>query len=167
MGIEKRLTKLEVILATLLFFIPLILIVTTKEIRPSISDYAYSKLNYLFAALLSVAGTMFIFNGSAYNSRWYNIILGCSLIGVALTPHLDVPILHYLFASIFFLGSVFCMIFFSSKEQRFIKLVIATIITIGLSGHFVFDYYSLFWAEWIGILPICIHYIGESLGKLD
>ena len=22
-------------------------------------------------------------------------------------------------------------------------------------------------AEWIGILPICIHYLGESTGKLD
>jgi hypothetical protein len=167
MGIEKRLTKLEVILATLLLFLPLILVITTKEIRPSISDYAYSKLNYIFVTLLTIAGTMFIFNGSAYNSRWYNIILGCSLIGVALTPHLDFAFLHYLFATIFFLGSVFCMIFFSSKTQRLIKIIAGVIITIALIGHFAFDYYSLFWAEWIGILPICIHYIGESLGKLD
>jgi hypothetical protein len=164
---EKRLTKLEVILATLLFFIPLILIICTGEIRSSISDYAYSNLNFLFATLLSIAGTMFIFNGSAYNLRWYNIILGCSLIGVALTPHLHLPILHYFFAAIFFLGSVFSMIFFSSREQRKIKLIAGAIITIGLAGHFVFNYYSLFWAEWIGIMPICIHYIGESLGKID
>lgn len=164
---EKRLTKLEVILATLLLFIPLILILSTGEIRPSISDYAYSNLNYLFATLLSIAGTMFIFNGSAYNSRWYNIVLGCSLIGVVLTPHLHLPILHYLFAIIFFIGSVFCMIFFSSKKQRIMKLIAGAIITIGLIGHFAFNYYSLFWAEWIGILPICVHYIGESLGKID
>ena len=98
---QKRLTKLEIILSTLLLFIPLILILATGEIRPSISNYAYSNLNYLFATLLTLAGTMFIFNGSAYNSRWYNIVLGCSLIGVVLTPHLHLPILHYVFASIF------------------------------------------------------------------
>lgn len=164
---QKRLTKLEIILSTLLFFIPLILIVCTGEIRTSISNYAYSNLSYLFATLLSIAATMFIFNGTAYNSRWYNIILGCSLIGVALTPHQNLPVLHYFFASLFFLGSVFCMIFFSSKSQRNLKLIAGAIIIIGLIGHFWFKWYSLFWAEWIGILPICIHYIGESLGKID
>lgn len=164
---QKRLTKLEVILSTLLFFIPLILVVFTQEVRSSISDYAYSNLSYLFVSLLSVAGTMFIFNGTAYNSRWYNIVLGCSLIGVVLTPHLHVPVLHYVFASIFFLGSIFCMIFFSSASQRNLKLVAGAIIVFGLIGHFWFNWYSLFWAEWIGILPICIHYIGESLGKID
>ena len=164
---QKRLTKLEIILSTLLLFIPLILILATGEIRPSISNYAYSNLNYLFATLLTLAGTMFIFNGTAYNTRWYNIVLGCSLIGVVLTPHLHLPILHYLFASIFFVGSVFCMVFFSSAQQRFIKLVAGAIITIGLIGHFAFNFYSLFWAEWIGMLPITIHYLGESTGKLD
>lgn len=164
---QKRLTKLEVILSTLLFFIPLILVAFTQELRPSISDYAYSNLNYLFASLLSVAGTMFIFNGTAYNSRWYNIVLGCSLIGVVLTPHLQLPVFHYCFASTFFLGSIFCMIFFSSTSQRNLKLIAGAIIFFGLLGHFWFNWYSLFWAEWIGILPICIHYIGESLGKID
>lgn len=164
---QKRLTKLEVILSTLLFFIPLILVAFTQEVRASISDYAYSDLSYLFASLLSVAGTMFIFNGTAYNSRWYNIVLGCSLIGVVLTPHLHASVLHYVFASIFFFGSIFCMIFFSSASQRNLKLVAGAIIVFGLIGHFWFNWYSLFWAEWIGILPICIHYIGESLGKLD
>lgn len=164
---QKRLTKLEVILSTLLFFIPLILATCTGEIRESISNYAYSDFNFLFASLLSIAGTMFIFNGTAYNSRWYNIALGCSLIGVVMTPHLDAPILHYLFASIFFLGSIFCMIFFSSASQRGLKLFAGTIIILGLLGHFALNLYSLFWAEWIGILPICIHYTGETLGKID
>ena len=164
---EKRLTKLHVILAIILLFTPLVLILATGEVRSSISNYAYSSMNHLFATLLTIAGTMFIFNGTAYNTRWYNIVLGLSLIGVALTPHYDFPILHYVFASIFFVGSVFCMIFFSSAQQRFIKLVAGAIITIGLIGHFAFNFYSLFWAEWIGILPICIHYLGESTGKLD
>lgn len=164
---EKRLTKLHVILAIILLFIPLILIATTGEVRSSISNYAYSSMNHLFAALLTIAGTMFIFNGTAYNSRWYNIALGISLIGVALTPHYDFPILHYSFASLFFLGSVAVMVLFSSKEQLRLKIYFSSLIMIGLMGHFLFKFYSLFWAEWIGILPICIHYLGESTGKLD
>jgi hypothetical protein len=164
---EKRIIKLELILATLLLFIPLILIIATGEVRSSISNYAYSNLSYLFVMLLSIAGMMFIFNGTAYNSRWYNIILGCSLIGVSLTPHLDYTIIHYLFASLFFLGSVAVMIGFSSAKQRPLKAYLGVMVILGLVGHFAFNWYSLLWAEWIGILPICIHYIGESTGKLD
>ena len=164
---QKRLTKLEIILSTLLLFIPLILILATGEIRPSISNYAYSNLNYLFATLLTLAGTMFIFNGTAYNTRWYNIVLGCSLIGVVLTPHLHLPILHYAFAGVFFVGSIIVMIAFSSKAQRPLKVYFGSLIIIGLLGHFWLNWYSLFWAEWIGMLPITIHYLGESTGKLD
>ena len=164
---EKRLTKLHVILAITLLFTPLVLIITTGEVRSSISNYAYSSMNHLFSALLTIAGTMFIFNGTAYNSRWYNIALGLSLIGVALTPHYDFPIIHYLFAAIFFLGSIFVMIGYTSKEQLNLKIQFASIIILALVIHFAFNLYSLFWAEWIGILPICVHYLGESTGKLD
>lgn len=164
---EKRLTKLHVILAITLLFTPLVLIITTGEVRSSISNYAYSSMNHLFATLLTIAGTMFIFNGTAYNSRWYNIALGLSLIGVALTPHYDFPILHYTFAAIFFLGSMAVMVLFSSKEQLKLKIYFSAIVFLALLGHFIFKTYSLFWAEWIGILPICIHYLGESTGKLD
>jgi hypothetical protein len=164
---EKRLKKLHIILAITLLFLPLVLIIATGEVRSSISNYAYSSMNHLFAALLTIAGTMFIFNGTAYNSRWYNIALGLSLIGVALTPHYDFPIIHYAFASIFFLGSVAVMIGYTSKEQLKLKIQMASIIILALVFHFAFNWYSLFWAEWIGILPISIHYLGESTGKLD
>ena len=164
---EKRLTKLHVILAIILLFTPLVLILATGEVRSSISNYAYSSMNHLFATLLTIAGTMFIFNGTAYNTRWYNIVLGLSLIGVALTPHYDFPILHYTFAVIFFLGSVVVMIAFSSKAQQPLKVYFGSLIIIGLLGHFWLNWYSLFWAEWIGMLPITIHYLGESTGKLD
>ena len=164
---QKRLTKLEIILSTLLLFIPLILILATGEIRPSISNYAYSSMNHLFATLLTIAGTMFIFNGTAYNTRWYNIALGLSLIGIALTPHYDFPIIHYAFAGVFFVGSIIVMIAFSSKAQQPLKVYFGSLIIIGLLGHFWLNWYSLFWAEWIGMLPITIHYLGESTGKLD
>lgn len=167
MSIAKRLTKLEVILSVLLVFIPLILILFTNEVRSSISNYAYSSAEHLFAMLLSIASAMFIVNGTAYNKKWYNIVLGCSLIGVIMTPHLDHPLLHYSFAGLFFVGSVFVMIYFSSAQQRAIKITAGTIIILAMLGHFITNFYSLLVAEWIGLLPISIHFIGESLNKLD
>lgn len=165
--LEKRLLKLDIILASLMLLFPLLLIIVNGEVRPSISNYAYSKYNYVFVSLLTVAGTMFIFNGTAYNTRWYNIVLGCSLIGVALTPHIDFPIIHYAFAGLFFLGSVATMIIYSSREQRRWKIKLGLLIILLLAGVYVTKKYSLFVAEWIGILPISFHYIGEGLGKID
>ena len=164
---KERLTKLNVILSILLLFIPLILILVEGNIRESISDYAYSPFNYIFTSLLTVAGVMFIFNGTAYNKKWYNIVLGVSLIGVSVTPHLDYTIFHYLFASIFFMGSVAVMIIFSSRSQRRFKLFTGLFIVVTMLLHFKYNLYSLLYAEWIAILPICIHYIGEELGKID
>lgn len=164
---EKRITKLEVILAALLLFIPLILILISGEVRESISDYVYSKHNAFFVGLLTTAGVMFVYNGAIYNKHWYNIILGCSLVGVSLTPHNELPILHYLFAGLFFFGSVATMIIFSSPAQRELKIVLGTLIVLAISCCYVARLYSLLVAEWIGILPICIHFIGESLKKFD
>lgn len=164
--IASRFRKLEVILATLLLMLPLILILVSGEVRPSISDYAYSDVENLFSGLLWASGLMFIYNGFL-KKKWYNIVLGVSLIGVSLTPHLNYPIIHYLFAIIFFLGSIFIMIFFSSKEQRKYKVMAGLLIFNALLAHFIFSAYSLLVAEWIGIVPICVHFIGESLNKID
>lgn len=164
---EKRLTKLEVILAVLLLLHPLILIAVNKEIRPSISNYAYSDFNYVFVSILTVASALFVYNGVIHREKWYNIVLGCSLLGVAFTPHLDYPVLHYSFAGLFFIGSVATMIIFSSPAQRELKITLGTLIVLALLGYFITGMYSLLIAEWIGILPISIHFIGESLRKFD
>lgn len=164
---ENRIVKLNIILSLWLFFIPLVLILATGEIRSSISNYAYSSMDYLFTCLLTIAGMMFIFNGTTYNSRQYNIILGVSLILVAITPHYEFPIIHYTSAVLFYLGSVLTMVIFSSKEQRPIKIYLGLIVTLALLMHFTLNLYSLFWAEWIGMFPICLHYLGETTGKLD
>jgi len=108
MSITKNFAKLEVILATFLLFVPLILIGYTNEVRGSISNYAYSKAPHVFSMLLSIASAMFIYNGAVKSKQWFNIILGCALIGVILTPHLDYPIWHYSFATLFFFRECIC-----------------------------------------------------------
>lgn len=165
-NLTNRLKRIEVTLSLLLLFIPLLLIVITGEQRSSISDYVYSGNGMLFAILLSIAAVMFLYNGWL-SKKWYNIVLGLSLIGVIATPHLNYPIIHYVFAGLFFLGSIVVMILFSSGHQRKYKIIAGMIIVLGLIGHFFLNIYSLLYGEWIGMLPICIHFIGESLNKID
>lgn len=157
----KRLMKLELILSSLLIFIPFILFLIDGELRSSISDYAYMSDNHFFVVLLTVAGAMFINNGSLWNRQFYNIILGVALIGVACTPHEDIPIPHYIFASIFFVGSLIIMVLNGSLT----RILFSVLIAIGMLGHFVFGLYSLLWAEWIGMLPITVHFILKSCHK--
>jgi len=151
----------------LFFFIPLILIIVNQEVRQSISNYAYSQYNYWFYCLISLSGFLFVVNGWLDASRRYNIILGVSLIGVALTPHKNFPITHYLCAATFFLGSVYVMITFSSAKQRFYKIIAGIVIVTALCFSLVTKSISLFIAEWIGMLPISIHYVLEAQNKID
>ena len=150
---------------------PFILSAIDGEIRTSISNYAYSKYSFVFVCLFTFAGSMLIVDGCKDDyftrNKWYSIVLGLSLIGVALTPHKDYSILHYSFASIFFIGSLFSMVLFSSPKQRPLKMIFGFVIIISMLGHFAFNWYSLLIAEWIGMLPIIINYTGENNNKLD
>lgn len=95
---SKDIKRLEITIAFLMIFIPLILkLIENKPFRNSISDYAYSSYSYWFVFLLTLAGSLFLFNGIGYKRHWYNGILGISLFGIILTPHLDYPFFHYIF----------------------------------------------------------------------
>jgi len=165
--LQKRIMKLEIITASLLLFLPLILISIDNTVRSSISDYAYMNNNQWFVSLITVSAMMFIINGSQNNKRWYNILLGISLFIVGITPYLDYPIWHTVSSALFFGGGVFAMIFYSSKAQRLYKIYAGVFIALAMLGSFLLGFYSLFFAEWIAMLPICIHFIGESKGIID
>ena len=154
--------------AIVFLFIPLILIlVNDGVVLKSISAYAkYTPMT--FSSLLSLASAIFIYDGILeHKSRWYNIYIGLSLLGVVYFDMYNHFIIHYIFAGIFFLGSLFNMVYFSSKKQRFIKLLVAFIVLLGMSGHYIFNLYSLFWAEWFAMIPMSIHYILELTNKID
>jgi len=148
--------------------------------RLSISDYAYSTNSYLFGMLLCIAAMLFVFNGALYfkkqhylslnnKGKWYNVILGISLLGVICCPHRDWQILHYLFACIFFIGNAIVISLFHSKRDK-IKRITMGILTVAfliisfsddhyniLNGHF-----TLFWGEWLSLSVIGLHVILES-----
>jgi len=169
-------SKLNVIALGMLCFILPILILIDNQLRPSISDYAYSQHNHIFTMLLTFAGSIFVFNGTddddnvigryKANSKWYNIITGLSLIVVAITPHLDYTVLHYIFAILFFLSGSVNMVLFSSDKQRWFKLIGAFFVILSLVSSFIFNW-NLAIMEQLAILPIAFNLLGENIGKLD
>ncbi|MES1214946.1 MAG: hypothetical protein ABUT20_05480 [Bacteroidota bacterium] len=148
--------------------------------RLSISDYAYSLNSYLFGMLLCIAAMLFIFNGAVYfksqrslslnsKGKWYNVILGISLLGVICCPHRDWQILHYIFAAIFFFGNAIVTIVFHNKDdkKKSITMGILTVIFLLLAfldDHFklIGGHFTIFWGEWFSLTVIGIHLILES-----
>ena len=161
----KDIKRLEITLAVLLMFTPFILKLVEGFFRTSVSNYAYSVYSYVFVFLLTLAGSLFLYNGIGYRRHWYNSLLGVSLFGVVLTPHLDYTIIHYFFASTFFIGSILAIGLSSNIAFRGFKFLVSAIVMLGLVFHFAFHSFSLLVAEWIGIIPISIHFIIKSNTK--
>ena len=162
----KYFTRLKIIQALGFLAIPLVLFIVNSGLLKSISAYAhYTPM--IFASLLSLAAALFIYDGYIIRERKYNIYIGLALLGVVWFDHINFPIVHYIFAGIFFLGSLFNMVFFSSGKERFLKILTAALVLFGMAGCFIFGWYSIFWAEWIGMIPISAHFILETLDKID
>lgn len=160
--------ELERILAAVCIFIPLILLIFDNwTCRESISAYADMYNNHVYVYLLTIAGMMFVVNGTINNKKWYNIVLGISLMGVALFHWEDFKWIHIVFAGIFFLGSVIVISYYTSIKQKWIACGIAVVIVLSLIAHFWFHWFSLFVAEWIALAIIGVHYILESYKILD
>ena len=144
--------------------IPFVLWGVEGEQLKSISAYAYHS-PMTFALSLTMAAQLFINDGIISKNRWYNYIIGLSLFGVVLFPHLDYTIIHYSFAGIFFVGSLFNMIFFAKVRNRFIMTMIVLLTLFGMAGCFIFNWYSIFWAEFIGMIPISLVYVTNKKQK--
>lgn len=162
---KSRTKILELTLAVILNFVPLILFWVDGTWRTSLSDYAYSPYAYVFVFLITLGGAMFMFNGFGFQRHWYNIILGVALFGIVLTPHRDFSTMHYVFAGVFFVGSILAIQFSSDKRFRLQKNLISLPIAFSLVMHFAFGWVSLLIAEWIGIVPISIHFILKSINQ--
>lgn len=165
--IEKRVRRLEITFIRVLFFFPLLLMLFNWETRPSISNFVYSVQNWIFYLFFFSGAFLFAFNGLIFKKHNYNILLSVTLLFIAIFKHLEYPIIHFTAAGLFYVGSVAAMIAFSSPQQRLLKILFGVFTLFGLLGHFAFDFYNLFVAEWIGLLPICVHFQLESQNKID
>ncbi|MET2983995.1 DUF7103 family protein [Aureibaculum conchae] len=170
----------EQLIAGICILIPLFLyLADNNTIRESISAYVDMDNSYIYGLLLGIAAMLFIFNGALYfkttpkptmnykknRGKWYNIILGIALMGVALFPYNGkLSFLHYFFTIVFFVGSAIVIFLFQNPKHMWISRIIAILSLFGL-GLCVFSNESiinLFWAEWISLVVIGLYYILES-----
>ena len=169
MSFKDVFNKVNTVKAIFFLLIPLILILIENGFRISISDYVYSEKPFVrdvYVLLVSASGVLFIDSGIV-NKKWYNIVLGIFLLGISLTPHRDYKFFHYLFSVLFFEGSCFAIVFFSSKKQRLCMWLISVSVNIPLLLYLIFNNISLLITEWVAMIPLSIHFIGETNNKIQ
>ena len=152
--------------------------------RSSISDYVYMDNSHVFGMMLCMASMLFIVNGAVFfknenkhdlnsSSKWYNIALGLSLLGVIIFPYKEYGVPHFTFAGLFFAGNAFVTVAAARhKKHLALRWLMGVFTAIFLVLFFVNDYFklhlqwlswlSLFWAEWLSLTVIGIHFILES-----
>jgi hypothetical membrane protein len=171
----------EILLAAVCIVMPLFLRLADTDavgFRTSISNYVYMPRSYIFGMQLTIPAMLFIFNGAVYfknqdrlalapAGKWYNIILGASLLGVVLLPHKEHHYSHYVFAAIFFIGNAIVIGVFHKPRYRIPSLIMSALTILTISLHFLIHTVSLFAAEWLSLAVIGIHFILEARGTIS
>ena len=163
-----RFARLERVIAAVCLLIPAFLIYYDNgPIRPSISNYYNMTKDQIFYFPLTVASMLFVVNGVVKDRHVYNSLLGVMLAGVILFNL--VPTISFItcFATAFFGGNAVVILVFSSKKELWFKAALVAGIALSMLGCFVFDWFTLFWAEWFSFAIIALHYILESWGVID
>ena len=164
------------IIAVLCLLLPVFLRIAdnASKFRFSISNYVYMTRSYVFGMLLCMAAMLFIFNATVYyqdskdmdiskHGKWYNVVLGGSLLGVILFPHLQYQVIHYCFAGIFFIGNAVVMAVFHRKRDVVISITLSVLVLVALALHFI-GLVSLLVGEWLSLATIGVHFILQSIG---
>lgn len=142
--------------------------------RESISDYVYMSDSYIYGMLLCMAAMLFIFNGAVYfrnedafglqrAGKWYNVILGVSLLVVILFPHRQYVIIHYFFGAVFFLGNAVVIGLFHNARDRVVSIVLAVVTVAAIALHYA-GVWSLLAGEWVSLGVIAAHFIMQARG---
>lgn len=158
-----RLAKLERVLALVCIVIPALLIAFAGlPVRESISAYYDMPRDQVFYFSLTVASMLFMVNGVVKQQHVYNTILGVMLAGVVLFDCDHAPVVHYICATAFFGGNGTVILFFSSRKERSFKAMMTVLIVAAMLACFAFHLFTLFWAEWVSLAIIALHYFIEA-----
>ena len=147
-----------------LIIVPALMIVGDGgKIRDSVSAYYNMEQNQLYYVSLTVASMLFIVNGVVKRRHVYNTFLGLFLGGVILFNYRDYEALHFVFATAFFAGNVVAIALFTPKREQWLKILMALGIVVSLLSSLFVEWLNLFWAEWISMAIISLHYLLESM----
>ena len=160
----SRFGRLERVLAAFCALTPVLLLwADAPPVRSSISHYYNMTENQLFYVPLTMAAMLFVVNGVVKEKQLYNTYLGAMLCGVLLFNREDFSTLHLIFTAAFFVGNVAVILFFSSIRERWFKISLVVFIAVSMAAWYFFDSFTLFWAEWLSLGIIAVHYIIESV----
>lgn len=177
--------KLEILLAVFCILIPIFLKIADgwKPFKPSISHYVLMENRHVFGMVITIAAMSFIYNGSIqltlnsgytivtgefWKNHGYNIFLGLFLFGVLLFPLDTHPKLHYFFAVLFFVGAALSIAFFGDNHDKLLRYIIAVLSVFALIIHILRpSIINMFWAEWIALFVVGIHFILEAKGIIS
>jgi hypothetical protein len=163
---------LERFLAATCAITPFLLVIFDGgEVRESISAYYAMGENQVFYFFLTIASMLFVSNGVLKDGHWYNVALGVLLAGVVLFNTDDHQIVHKLFAIAFFAGNAVTILLFSrgswikGGDQRRFKLVFVAVVVLAVVLWQPFEVITLFWAEWLSLVAIAIHFLLDASPK--
>jgi hypothetical protein len=161
------LVRFEVVLTVVCACTPFILILGDGgHVRPNISAYYAMAHAQFFYVPLTVAAMLFVVNGVVKAQHWYNVALGVALTGVVLFDTVDTPVIHEICAAAFFLGNAVVFVLYTPKRERWLKVLLAGGVLLGLAGYFLFHWYSLFVAESMSLWVIAVHFGLEAKGVI-
>ena len=166
-GVEglRQFAKLERVLAAILVLTPALLwIVDAGEVRGSMSAYHDVSRPAAFYVPLTVAAMLFVVNGVLRDGHAYNWVLGVLLALVIVFDHDGAsrwP--HFVGAIGFFGGNVLAMAWFSKNKSNELKAVLAGSIVVSIALWILTDWFTLFWAEWVSLAIVALHYVLDSV----
>ena len=164
----KRFARLERVLAAVCILAPAFMILFDGgPIKPSISHYYQMKYNQVYYFPMTMLAMLFIVNGVVKSKHPYNTFLGVMLVGVILFDRDAARWVHWAFAIAFFGGNAAVIVLFTSREERWFKVLLVVGIVASMIACFFLKWFSLFWAEWLSFAIIAFHYILESWGVVD
>lgn len=160
-----RFARLERALGGLLVLTPLILILADDgDLRDSISAYHDVATPSAFYVPLTAGAMLFLVNGIIRDAHAYNVLLGLALSGVVLFDHDGWTSIPHMFSAVgFFAGNVVVMLFFSINKSLPLKIVLVGGVAVAAVLWVSTDVVTLFWAEWVSLTVVAIHYILDSV----
>jgi len=159
----NRFYRYEFVAALTCILMPFILIFANGSGLHSISEYAYTDIDFIYVFLLTVASTLITVVGVIKNQilTW---ILGLVLMIVPLTPHLDFPTIHLVASIIFFAGIIIDILYYTEVFYKF-RLFLVGAIALAFGIYYATDWISLFTAESVGLVVFGVNFLADLIGE--
>ena len=158
--IMQRLFRYDLSAAIACILTPIILFLGDGP-RNSISDYAYSNIDFIYVFLLTVAATLITTIGVRRN-RTLTWVLGIILMLLPLTPYKSVPNVHLFLSILFFGGMSYHLIQYSDTFKKIRWFLFGTIaILFGL--YYLIGLFSLFFVESTALMIFGINFMVDLI----